>query len=103
MQIARDDAQELRVRRRFLARHPKSELYAGFGDFSFWRLNVVSAHLNGGFARAADLKPHKIEGTMAFMFESRHVIRPTRWAMETPLRQPDYDAAWSGFPKAQLP
>jgi hypothetical protein len=43
------------VRRRFLARHPKSELYAGFGDFSFWRLNVVSAHLNGGFARAADL------------------------------------------------
>ena len=28
----------------------------GFGDFSFWRLSVVSAHLNGGFARAADLK-----------------------------------------------
>jgi len=39
-----------------LARHPKSELYAGFGDFSFWRLDAVSAHLNGGFARAADLK-----------------------------------------------
>jgi heme iron utilization protein len=39
-----------------LARHPKSELYAGFGDFSFWRLQTVSAHLNGGFARAADLK-----------------------------------------------
>ncbi len=55
-QIGRDDAQEPRVRRRFLARHPKSELYAGFGDFSFWRLAVVSAHLNGGFARAADLK-----------------------------------------------
>ncbi len=47
-----DDA---RIRRRFLARHPKSELYAGFGDFAFWRLGVVSAHLNGGFARAADL------------------------------------------------
>jgi heme oxygenase (biliverdin-IX-beta and delta-forming) len=43
------------VRRRFLARHPKSELYAGFGDFSFWRMTVASAHLNGGFARAADL------------------------------------------------
>ena len=42
--------------RRFLSRHPKSKLYAGFGDFSFWRLTVVSAHLNGGFARAADLK-----------------------------------------------
>jgi putative heme iron utilization protein len=54
--VERDSADEVRVRRRFLARHPKSELYAGFGDFSFWRLTVASAHLNGGFARAADLK-----------------------------------------------
>ena len=46
---------DLRLRRRFLARHPKSELYAGFADFSFWRMTVVAAHLNGGFARAADL------------------------------------------------
>ena len=53
--IAREDADEPRVRRRFLARHPKSQLYAGFADFAFWRLAVVSAHLNGGFARAADL------------------------------------------------
>ena len=54
--IAKGGADEARVRRRFLARHPKSELYAGFGDFAFWRMDVVSAHLNGGFARAADLK-----------------------------------------------
>jgi hypothetical protein len=54
--VARDAADEPRLRRRFLARHPKSELYAGFADFSFWRLEAVSAHLNGGFARAADLK-----------------------------------------------
>ena len=54
--LARDDSQEARVRWRFLARHPKAELYAGFGDFAFWRLTVVSAHLNGGFARAADLR-----------------------------------------------
>lgn len=53
--VPRDDARESRLRRRFLARHPKSELYAGFADFSFWRLDAVSAHLNGGFARAADL------------------------------------------------
>ena len=56
IRVARDHGDEARVRRRFLARHPKSELYAGFGDFSFWRLDAVSAHLNGGFARAADLK-----------------------------------------------
>ena len=54
--VARDAPSEPCVRRRFLARHPKSQLYAGFADFSFWRLDVVSAHLNGGFARAADLK-----------------------------------------------
>jgi putative heme iron utilization protein len=54
--VPRDDPQEARLRRRFLARHPKSELYAGFADFSFWKLATVSAHLNGGFARAADLK-----------------------------------------------
>ncbi len=54
--VARDAGDEPRLRRRFLARHPKSELYAGFADFSFWRLSVASAHLNAGFARAADLK-----------------------------------------------
>jgi putative heme iron utilization protein len=46
---------EPRIRRRFLARHPKAALYADFGDFAFWRLEVIGAHLNGGFARAMDL------------------------------------------------
>jgi heme oxygenase (biliverdin-IX-beta and delta-forming) len=58
--VAREEAEEARVRRRFLARHPKSELYADFGDFSFWRMRAVSAHLNGGFARAADLKADEV-------------------------------------------
>jgi homogentisate 1,2-dioxygenase len=56
-----------------------------------------------GKAVAADLKPHRIVDTMAFMFETRWVIRPTRWATETPLAQLDYDAVWRGFPRAQLP
>jgi len=43
------------ARRRFLARHPKSALYAGFGDFAFHRIGVEGGHLNGGFARAAKL------------------------------------------------
>jgi putative heme iron utilization protein len=58
--IAHSAHDAARVRRRFLSRHPKSRLYASFGDFSFWRLNVVSAHLNGGFARAADLRADDI-------------------------------------------
>ncbi len=54
--VARDHGDEPRLRRRFLTRHPKSELYAGFADFTFWRLTIASAHLNAGFARATDLK-----------------------------------------------
>jgi heme oxygenase (biliverdin-IX-beta and delta-forming) len=53
--VDREGDDDARIRRRFLTRHPKSELYAGFGDFGFWRMGVVSAHVNGGFARAADL------------------------------------------------
>ncbi len=54
-------------------------------------------------ASVASLAPHKIDGTMAFMFETRFVLRPTRWAVETPLMQLDYDDCWTGFAKAQLP
>ena len=54
-------------------------------------------------AIAAELGPSKIEETMAFMFESRWVIRPTRWATESPLCQLDYDECWAGFDKAKLP
>lgn len=50
-------------------------------------------------AVAADLQPHRIDGTMAFMFETRHVVRTTRWASETPAMQLDYDDVWSGFAK----
>ncbi|MBH9538722.1 homogentisate 1,2-dioxygenase [Novosphingopyxis sp. YJ-S2-01] len=52
-------------------------------------------------ASAADLKPMKIDGTMAFMVESCWPYRPTPHAMEH--AQPDYDEAWADFPKAQLP
>jgi putative heme iron utilization protein len=45
------------VGRRFLARHKEAEFYAGFPDFSFWRLNVEGAHYIGGFGRIVDLAP----------------------------------------------
>jgi homogentisate 1,2-dioxygenase len=54
-------------------------------------------------AVAATLAPHKIDDTMAFMFESRWVIRPTRFAAEAPFAQPDYESCWTGFTKAELP
>jgi homogentisate 1,2-dioxygenase len=52
-------------------------------------------------ASEAELKPVKIDGTMAFMVETCWPYRPTLWAMEH--AQPDYDLAWAGFPKAKLP
>ena len=50
-------------------------------------------------ASGAELKPHKIDNSLAFMFESRFVFRPTRFAMEAPQRQKNYDAVWGGFNK----
>lgn len=41
------------ARSRFLSRQPKASLYIDFPDFSFWRMALDAAHLNGGFARAA--------------------------------------------------
>lgn len=52
-------------------------------------------------ASAAELKPHKIDGTMAFMLESCWPYRPTAHALGH--AQLDYDAVWADFPKAVLP
>ena len=52
-------------------------------------------------ASEADLKPAKIENTLAFMVETCWPYRPTQFALDR--AQPDYDQAWTGFPKAKLP
>ena len=68
-------------------------LMAGHGpDVASWR-----------GASEAELRPHKIEGTMAFMVESCWPFRPTQFAMGCDALQRDYDSAWGGFLKAQLP
>ncbi len=51
-------------------------------------------------ASSADLsKPDVISNTMAFMFESRAVLRPTQQAMRSPQRQSNYAACWAGLRK----
>jgi homogentisate 1,2-dioxygenase len=55
-------------------------------------------------AEAADTsKPHKLSGTMAFMFETRTLIKPTRYALETPRRQRNYFECWQGIAKKFAP
>jgi heme iron utilization protein len=51
---------EASARARFLARNPKAKVYAGFTDFSVFRMELSAVHFNGGFARAAALSPHDI-------------------------------------------
>ena len=52
------------LRNRYLRRHPDASLYADFGDFAFYRVEVSRAHLVAGFGRiswieAVDLLPER--------------------------------------------
>jgi homogentisate 1,2-dioxygenase len=64
--------------------------------------NVYSAHGpdKETFEKAskAHLKPHKIENTMAFMFESRSPYLLTEFALKGGLLQKDYSEVWQNFP-----
>lgn len=53
--LAAEDPAHAHAHRRFLARHPKAEGYAGFSDFGFWRMSVAAAHLVAGFGRIVSL------------------------------------------------
>jgi homogentisate 1,2-dioxygenase len=65
--------------------------------------NCMSAHgpdaESWAKATRAELKPHKIENTMAFMFESRYAMRLTRYATESAELQHDYFEGWQGLEK----
>jgi heme iron utilization protein len=52
---ATDDAELLK--RRYLAAHPSAEEFAGFRDFSFFRIVPHGVHLVAGFGRIVDLAP----------------------------------------------
>lgn len=81
--ITRGGEDHDRLRRRYLSRHPKAELYADFGDFAFFRLELLRASLNGGFGKAFELEKSDLlspvdaleqwavmeEGTVAHMNE----------------------------------
>jgi len=65
--------------------------------------NRMSAHgpdaASTAQAIAAELQPQKLENTLAFMFETGQVLRPSRFALECRERQLDYDACWSELPR----
>jgi homogentisate 1,2-dioxygenase len=48
-------------------------------------------------ASGAELKPHKLDATLAFMFETRWPLKPTAWALtEAPL-EATYARCWQGL------
>jgi len=65
--------------------------------------NCMTAHGpdTDAFQRASegDLKPQYLGDTLAFMFESRYVLGPTRFAMEAPQLQKAYRDCWQDLPK----
>jgi homogentisate 1,2-dioxygenase len=69
--------------------------------------NAMSAHgpdrASYQAAIAAPLKPARLEHSLAVMFESRYLFEPTAHALASETLDKDYDKAWSGFEKAQLP
>jgi homogentisate 1,2-dioxygenase len=48
-------------------------------------------------ASTAELEPQKVDDTLAFMFETRWPVVPTRYATDAPHRQPAYDEVWRGL------
>ncbi len=50
-------------------------------------------------ASSATLEPQYLAHTLAFMFETRHILHPTQFAMETPALQRDYWKCWQGLTK----
>jgi homogentisate 1,2-dioxygenase len=65
--------------------------------------NCMSAH--GPDAEAyekastAELRPEHYDNTLAFMFETRFVLRPTKFALETAPLQENYFECWQGLKK----
>jgi heme iron utilization protein len=46
---------------RYLEVHPEAELYAGFGDFRFYRFRILEGLFVAGFGRIFRLKPEELK------------------------------------------
>lgn len=61
-EIERGGLEESGVAARYLAHNPKAALYAGLGDFRYFRLEPIEASLNAGFGRAYALAAADVLG-----------------------------------------
>ena len=49
-----------RLKRRFLRHHPDAAMYAGFGDFNFYKVTLERTHLVGGFGKIRWIEPGEL-------------------------------------------
>jgi homogentisate 1,2-dioxygenase len=74
---------------------------AGFGPGAAHLHNAFTPHgpdaASFDKASTVPLGPQKIDNTLTFMFETRYALKPTRFAMEAPERQRDYEKTWDGL------
>ena len=54
-------------------------------------------------ASAATLAPHKLDHTLAFMFESRWRMKPTAWALRDGALDTAYATCWAGLKELTTP
>jgi heme iron utilization protein len=70
--LDRNDPQTTLIQERYLRRQPKANLYVGFGDFSFVRLQPVGANLNGGFGKAFVLSTDDLIAHTTMSLQANH-------------------------------
>jgi homogentisate 1,2-dioxygenase len=75
------------------------------GGFSLHNSMTPHGPDTEAFAQAStvELEPKKLEGTMAFMFETRYPQRVTAYAAQLEELQQDYVDCWSGLEKRFTP
>jgi hypothetical protein len=67
------------ARTAYLRRHPEAEMFAGFGDFAFYRVELSAAHLVAGFGRIVDLSARDV---LADLSDAQALIEAEAGAIE---------------------
>ena len=69
------------------------------GGMSLHNSHVPHGPDTEAFSKASNalLAPHKLDDTLAFMFESRWRMRPTAWALQPALLDGTYAQCWAGL------
>ena len=62
--LTRDSEASNAARSLYLGAHPKAAVYADFGDFAFWEIDFVRAHMNAGFGRAYQFEKSDLQQSL---------------------------------------